>query len=372
MQNQKKPKSKLKSFLGGLASVGIFLSFFAFKGGVFAPKNLGADLNETTPAETVAVTPAITAIDPASGKVGDTISITVTNFSDLTRGTGGIFFGDIPAEIETVDQAADGTTMTIFTKVPDITALGEYEIKVTTPTTMTTSPTKFQVTALSDLAPAPTPTTADTTTPTTEPATTTESTQAPTPDLSTAPTSNGGQLENQTPPPSDNLATVTQNPEPSLPAPTTNVFATPPVFAGEPPANLTATPLSAGIALAWDAPETEVDHFNIYYGTKSGKYIHRVPATGTFTLLNSNFVNGTKYFFMISAVATDGTESQGSNEAASIYSPTAPQTIGTLHSASEKPEKLSEQGPAETLAVSIFVALVASGIIFRRKIFARN
>lgn len=350
LQNQKPKPSRAKSLFGGLIAVGIFASFFVLNHRSTPADNLTADVVavQTTESPAVETTdPEITIIAPDSGAVGEIVSVVVKNLDNLTRGTGGIFFGETPAEIETIDQAADGT-LTVFTHVPELTELGNYKIKITTPNQMLTSTIDFELTDLSELAPAPAAETAKPAAPTAE----------------TPATANPIETNDQ----------ITNDPapsEPNDPAPSEPEVAAP-VFAGEPPRNLAATMTSGGIELDWEAPSSStVDHFNIYYGTTSGKYLHRIEAQNLFALLNSSFASGTTYYFMVSAVFADGSESTGSNETAAIYSASAVTNVNLTH-ASAQPQKLSEEGPAETLAVAIFTALGFSGWLFRRKIFVRN
>jgi uncharacterized protein YjdB len=77
------------------------------------------------------------------------------------------------------------------------------------------------------------------------------------------------------------------------------------------------------ITLTWAAPTTNTDGtpatiagYRIYYGTSSGTYSRSVDVTSagttpvTYTL---NLSHGT-YYFVITAISTDGTESGYSNE----------------------------------------------------------
>ncbi|MFA6457830.1 MAG: hypothetical protein WCV72_00380 [Patescibacteria group bacterium] len=374
MQNQKPKPSRAKSLFGGLIAVGIFASFFVFNHQSTPADNLTADIvavqtTESPVAETT--DPEITIIAPASGAVGEIVIVVVKNLNNLTRDTGGIFFGETPAEIETIDQAADGT-LTVFTHAPELTELGNYKIKITTPNQVLTSTLDFELTSLSALAPAPTAETAEPAAPTAE----TPATANPIADTLNTYADTNTSLTMETPGMND-LLTNDQGPlEPNDPAPpepdASEPEVTAPVFAGEPPRNLAATMTSGGIELDWEAPlGGTVDHFNIYYGTTSGKYLHRVAAQNLFAVLNSSFASETTYYFMVSAVFADGSESAGSNETAAIYSAAAVTNVNLAH-ASAQPQKLSEQGPAETLAVAIFVALGFSGWLFRRKIFVRN
>ncbi len=365
LQNQKPKPSRAKSLFGGLIAVGIFASFFVLNHGSAPADNLTADVVavQTTASPAAETTePEITIIAPASGAVGEIVSVVVKNLDNLTRGTGGIFFGETPAEIETIDKAADGT-LTVFTHVPELPELGNYKIKITTPNQMLTSTIDFKLTGLSSLAPAPVTETAKPAAPTAEtPATANPVVETPTQELTAAPTD----LLTETPSTDLPANQLTNDPAPSEPE------VTAPIFAGEPPHNLAATMTSGGIELDWKAPSSgTVDHFNIYYGTTSGKYLHRVEAQNLFALLNSSFASGTTYYFMVSAVFADGSESTGSNETAAIYSAAAVTNVNLAH-ASAQPQKLSEQGPAETLAIAIFTALGFSGWLFRRKIFVRN
>lgn len=82
------------------------------------------------------------------------------------------------------------------------------------------------------------------------------------------------------------------------------------------------------LTLAWDAsPDANVTGYNIYYGTNSGIWPSKVNAGTNLTLIisNTNFVNGTTYYFIATAYTVDGVESLPSNEVsydAANYYPT--------------------------------------------------
>ena len=337
--NQKK-NSKLKALLGGLAAVGIFASFFVLNGQInFFAKNLVA--------ETVASdAPEIVSLDPLSGSVGATVSIVVNNLDNLTRGTGSVSFGDFSTEIEAIDESPDGQ-LTVFVHVPDVPEVGRYAIRVRTPSEVVTGIDRFEVTKINELAPLPAE----------EPMT--ETMGDPVPDTT-------GELSNETPmteaentPPPEFLDTL-EKPEDPLPTQTSSI---------EAPTNLEAVAVAQGIQVSW---EGNADTYRIYYGTTSGRYIHGLESQNTVEILNSNFVNGVQYFFTVKTVALDGSESIGSPEVSAIYAPYAPPTSSQLLRANALPPQLSEEGPAETLAVAIFIAFGASFFLFRRKIFVKS
>ncbi|MCF7845904.1 MAG: hypothetical protein K9L85_01575 [Candidatus Peribacteraceae bacterium] len=353
MQNQKNKTSKSKAFLGGVLALGIFASFFAFDGGIFATDKLSADVSESSPAESEADIPAITAIEPQSGAVGEAVSILIENLESLDRETSGAFFGDTPADIEAVDQSAG--LIVAFVRVPELESTGSYPIKITTADGLIESAVEFEVTAVSDLAPAP-------------------DEEAPVEKEAPTETETTGGIEEVEPDFSADFS-VPEIPgaetmqagaiEENLDEPAQIV----PLFSGTAPGNLTAQSTESGILLSWSGNAD--NKYRVYYGTTSGRYIHRVESENTSIVLNSNFINGTRYFFLVSALDSSGIESSGSNEASAVYSPYAA-PIATQLRPSAMPPKLSEQGPAETLVISLLLTFGIALLIFRRKIFARN
>jgi hypothetical protein len=72
------------------------------------------------------------------------------------------------------------------------------------------------------------------------------------------------------------------------------------------------------VTLSWDAPTTNEDGspvtlsgYKIYYGTSSGAYTTSVSVASTGATLSLS--PGT-YYFAVTAISTDGTESAYSNE----------------------------------------------------------
>jgi hypothetical protein len=195
---------------------------------------------------------------------------------NLTRGTGGIFFGDTPATINTIDEAENGM-LTVFTQVPELTDLGEYKVIITTPNEMVISPINFVLTELSNLAPAPA--------------------GQNNPEITITTIESEPEIIIQDQPEIE----INSNPEPLVEASETLsselvMVSNPPAFFRLPPQNLLATPVLNGIALEWNAPSGEINHFNIYYGTSSGKYLHRVISQNSFAVLDSNFIFHKAYF----------------------------------------------------------------------------
>lgn len=81
------------------------------------------------------------------------------------------------------------------------------------------------------------------------------------------------------------------------------------------------------VTLAWDSsPDPTVVGYNIYSGVASGTYTNRVDAGNATTGNISNLVEGTTYFFAVTAYDASGLESDFSNE----ISFTVPEALPTL------------------------------------------
>ena len=131
------------------------------------------------------------------------------------------------------------------------------------------------------------------------------------------------------------------------------------------PQNFQVESIPEGIQLSW---EGDAQNYWVYYGSQSDSYLHRVAAKSETKIFNQ-FVEGNFYFFAVSAVDGDGNESEKSEETSAIFSAPAftepaPQIF---HPAASKPPQLSEEGPAETLIISVFVALGISFLVFRKR-----
>lgn len=71
----------------------------------------------------------------------------------------------------------------------------------------------------------------------------------------------------------------------------------------------------ANVTLAWDAPQpaTGLAGYRLYSGPATGVYTNHLDTTNlTYTV--TNLVLGAKYFFVVTAVSTEGFESDPSNE----------------------------------------------------------
>jgi hypothetical protein len=112
---------------------------------------------------------------------------------------------------------------------------------------------------------------------------------------------------------------------------------------------LLSSPIQAApsVTLAWDSsPDPTVVGYNIYSGVASGTYTNRVDVGNATTGNISNLVEGTTYFFAVTAYDASGLESDFSNE----LSFTVPGALTTLqiHSASGGHFIFSVTGPMGT------------------------
>lgn len=86
------------------------------------------------------------------------------------------------------------------------------------------------------------------------------------------------------------------------------------------------TVVGGSATLAWDpSVSPEVVNYYVYYGINSRTYTNKVSSNGALTCRVSNLVNGVTYYFAATAIATNGLESDFSNE---IYG-TIPQIPST-------------------------------------------
>jgi hypothetical protein len=83
---------------------------------------------------------------------------------------------------------------------------------------------------------------------------------------------------------------------------------------------------TSSVSLAWNpSPDTRygVLNYNLYYGHASATYTNSFSVGTNLTGSVSNLVRGSTYFFAVTAYATNGLESDFSNEI-SYTSPTPP------------------------------------------------
>lgn len=73
--------------------------------------------------------------------------------------------------------------------------------------------------------------------------------------------------------------------------------------------------LGASVTLAWDASEgTNVVAYRAYYGPASGNWTNYTQVGNVLTATVSNLVEGATYYFVATAIADNGLESDPSNE----------------------------------------------------------
>ncbi len=79
---------------------------------------------------------------------------------------------------------------------------------------------------------------------------------------------------------------------------------------------VTYAPAASGsVTLTWDpVTATPVSGYRVYYGTSSGSYQQVISIGNSTTYALSGLTSGTRYYFVVTAVDTSGTESGYSNE----------------------------------------------------------
>ncbi len=107
---------------------------------------------------------------------------------------------------------------------------------------------------------------------------------------------------------------------------TTQQAATPP----SPSPSPLPSPQTSGVTLDWTAPTENTDGtvladlsgYRIYYGTDPSQLdtVITIATSGLTTFVVDGLTVGTKYFFVMTALATDGTESAPSNLASKVIS----------------------------------------------------
>lgn len=89
-----------------------------------------------------------------------------------------------------------------------------------------------------------------------------------------------------------------------------------------PPPAATLAFLPVPVNLIWNPDDNEVASYNLYYGPESRTYLNSVSAVATNAVLNLRPLQ--VYYLAVTAVSSDGTESDFSNEI--VYQP-SPQLI---------------------------------------------
>lgn len=69
------------------------------------------------------------------------------------------------------------------------------------------------------------------------------------------------------------------------------------------------------VTLGWQAStDPSVVGYDLYYGTVSGQYNHKIPITSGTSVTVSNLIEGVTYYFVVTAYSSSGLESVPSNE----------------------------------------------------------
>jgi hypothetical protein len=341
-----KKTSAWKAFGGGIAALGIFASLLALGNFDFSEtKTLQAEVLATeAPAQTTTTAAAITLLNPATGETGDLVQLTVENLENFDETTSAVFFEADTAKIITVEAGEENKTV-LTVQVPPLTTAGDYAVKIVTPTGMTESAQKF--TLLVTVEPTEIP---------------------PTADLPTSTEINLGDFDNVLK--TEATATLFENNfefEKTAPTSPSGISTT-----VSPPQNLTVNSSSTGIQLSWQKPVTgKAEKFNIYYGSQSGNYLHRVESENFAEVISQNLESGKIYFFTIKSVDTFGDESPASDKVSAIFAAKSVEnSTGNFYSAASHPPQLSKQGPAASLAIAFLVTLAVALFGFRKKIWA--
>jgi hypothetical protein len=88
------------------------------------------------------------------------------------------------------------------------------------------------------------------------------------------------------------------------------------------------TPALRSVTLAWDpSPQAGVSGYIVYHGLASGSYAWSTNVGNQTTALIGDLVEGTTYYFAVTSYATNGLESDFSNEIS--FTPLAPPAPGT-------------------------------------------
>ena len=81
-----------------------------------------------------------------------------------------------------------------------------------------------------------------------------------------------------------------------------------------------ATPVQHSVALSWSPSSSSITGYNVYRGTvSSGPYTKINPSLDTTTSYTDSTVqSGQTYFYVTTAVGTDGVESSYSNQVTAV------------------------------------------------------
>ena len=121
------------------------------------------------------------------------------------------------------------------------------------------------------------------------------------------------------------------------------------------PVVLAFTQLSAlavgSVNLVWNpSPDTDIDGYNIYYGSASGNYTNKISVGNVTNTMVVALAEGVQYFFAATAYNKSGLESDPSNEASysvPIISVNQPPTLSALNNL-----VLNENAGLQTVALA--------------------
>jgi hypothetical protein len=90
---------------------------------------------------------------------------------------------------------------------------------------------------------------------------------------------------------------------------------------------------ASALTLQWDPnPETNIDHYQLSYGTSSGSYTNNVPAGANTSVAVTGLNEGTTYYFVVTAFNTSGQQSAPSAEISYLVPATIPPPTQTFNS----------------------------------------
>jgi len=334
-----KPPQKIKKLVGGLLALGIFL-FLA----TFGNSDLFGYI-EKLKTDIFGAMPIITSIYPDSGTIGDLIYVEGNGLGETVE-ENILKFGDTEVAIASVELESDGNIRIVAT-VPDLLT-GEYRIELETPTGTAFNAESSEIFTIldSEIIDDEKEVAED------------KIDELVVDDKEDSETTINDEV--------DEILVEIQNEldVKNESAAETSDFE---LFAENSP---------LGVQLRWEYPTAA--NFAIFYGSRSEEYLHLLSGKSSPTFL-SNLAAGQQYFFKVIALDTAGNEVARSAETTliaaavtAVISTTTSTTSADFIHASATPERLSEEGPAEMLAITILVALGISGILFRRKVGARK